>query len=194
MATYDVVIIGGGPGAYPAIRTSELGMKVAVVEGRDLLGGTCLNIGCIPSKALLQSTERVMAAPKLAAFGVLVDNVRADLPAVMAQDPCRRRTRRGRRLPLQEKRYLLAQGAWPSACHRPCRSSPRVIQSDYVLVSIGRRAMTAGVGLDDLSVKLDVKGRMEADARFQTSAPGLYAIGDVIGGPMWLTRPRDRPR
>ncbi|WP_293381983.1 FAD-dependent oxidoreductase [Phenylobacterium sp. SCN 70-31] len=122
MATYDVVIIGGGPGAYPAIRASELGMKVAVAEGRETCSAAHANIGCIPSKALLQSTERLMAAQKLAAFGVLVDNVRADLPAVMAQGPCRRRTRRGRRLPLQEKRYLLAQGAWPSACRRPYRS------------------------------------------------------------------------
>jgi dihydrolipoamide dehydrogenase len=85
MASYDIVIVGGGPGGYPAaIRASQLGMKVAVVEERELLGGTCLNIGCIPSKALLQSTERLVAAKGLAAFGVLVDNVRPDLAGVMA--------------------------------------------------------------------------------------------------------------
>ena len=84
MTTYDVTVIGGGPGGYPcAIRASQLGMSVAVIDDRELLGGTCLNIGCIPSKALLQATERLEMARNLEAFGVLVDNVRADLAGVM---------------------------------------------------------------------------------------------------------------
>ena len=84
MTSYDLVIIGGGPGGYPcAIRASQLGMSVAVIDDRELLGGTCLNIGCIPSKALLQATERLEMARNLEAFGVLVDNVRADLAGVM---------------------------------------------------------------------------------------------------------------
>ena len=58
MSSYDVIIIGSGPGGYVcAIRCAQLGLKTAVVEGRETLGGTCLNIGCIPSKALLQSSE-----------------------------------------------------------------------------------------------------------------------------------------
>ncbi len=58
MASYDVIIIGSGPGGYvSAIRCAQLGLKVACVEGRDTLGGTCLNVGCIPSKALLHATE-----------------------------------------------------------------------------------------------------------------------------------------
>ena len=63
MAKYDVIIIGSGPGGYVcAIRCAQLGMKVACVEGRETLGGTCLNIGCIPSKALLHATEMLHEA------------------------------------------------------------------------------------------------------------------------------------
>ena len=58
MSTYDLVVIGGGPAGYVAsIRASQLGMKVACIEKRGSLGGTCLNVGCIPSKALLHSSE-----------------------------------------------------------------------------------------------------------------------------------------
>ena len=58
MADYDVIIIGSGPGGYVcAIRCAQLGLKTACVEGRDTLGGTCLNVGCIPSKAMLHASE-----------------------------------------------------------------------------------------------------------------------------------------
>ncbi|MFT4717184.1 MAG: dihydrolipoamide dehydrogenase, partial [Paracoccaceae bacterium] len=58
MSTYDVLIIGAGPGGYVcAIRCAQLGLKTAVVEGRETLGGTCLNVGCIPSKALLHASH-----------------------------------------------------------------------------------------------------------------------------------------
>ena len=63
MAEFDVIIIGGGPGGYVcAIRCAQLGLKAAVVEGRDTLGGTCLNVGCIPSKALLNATHHLHEA------------------------------------------------------------------------------------------------------------------------------------
>lgn len=63
MSSYDVVIIGGGPGGYnAAIRAGQLGLKVACIEGRDTLGGTCLNVGCMPSKALLHASELYEAA------------------------------------------------------------------------------------------------------------------------------------
>ena len=70
---YDVVVIGGGPGGYvAAIRAAQLGLKTACVEKRGSLGGTCLNIGCIPSKALLSSSEEFdKAAHHLAAHGIL---------------------------------------------------------------------------------------------------------------------------
>jgi dihydrolipoamide dehydrogenase len=63
MDSYDVVVIGAGPGGYVcAFRAAQLGLKVALVEKRATLGGTCLNVGCIPSKALLHSTEQLVFA------------------------------------------------------------------------------------------------------------------------------------
>ena len=87
MASYDLVVIGGGPGGYiAAIRAAQLGMSVACVEKRDRLGGTCLNIGCIPSKALLQSSEKFEEAQHgLAAHGIKLKSVEFDLPAMMAR-------------------------------------------------------------------------------------------------------------
>ncbi|MFI4934418.1 MAG: dihydrolipoyl dehydrogenase [Caulobacterales bacterium] len=86
MAGYDVVIIGGGPGGYnAAIRAGQLGLSAACVEKRATLGGTCLNVGCIPSKALLHASELYeMAAMDFAGFGIEV-TPKLNLPAMMAQ-------------------------------------------------------------------------------------------------------------
>ena len=86
MAQYDVVIIGGGPGGYnAAIRAGQLGLKAACVEKRASLGGTCLNVGCIPSKALLHASELYELAEKdFAGFGIEVEP-KLNLPAMMAQ-------------------------------------------------------------------------------------------------------------
>jgi dihydrolipoamide dehydrogenase len=85
MATFDLVVIGAGPGGYTAaIRAAQLGMTVAVVEKDAALGGTCLNVGCIPSKALLDSSERYhQALHGLAVHGVQATGVTLDLPAMM---------------------------------------------------------------------------------------------------------------
>jgi dihydrolipoamide dehydrogenase len=79
--SFDVIIIGSGPGGYVcAIRAAQLGMKVACVEKRATLGGTCLNIGCIPSKALLQSSENFTATTHAwKQHGIIVDSVKLDL-------------------------------------------------------------------------------------------------------------------
>src|SRR6516162_10755398 len=84
---YDVVVIGAGPGGYvAAIRAAQLGRKTACIDSRATLGGTCLNIGCIPSKALLQSSEKfVEARNALAVHGVRVGEVGLDLGAMMAR-------------------------------------------------------------------------------------------------------------
>ena len=83
--TYDLIVIGSGPGGYVcAIRAAQLGMKVAVVEKRKTFGGTCLNIGCIPSKALLYASEMFEeAAHGLGALGVVVSPPKLDLVAMM---------------------------------------------------------------------------------------------------------------
>src|SRR5450755_4534948 len=82
---YDLVVIGSGPGGYVcAIRAAQLGLKVAVVEKRKTFGGTCLNIGCIPSKALLYASEMFEeAAHGLGALGVVVNPPKLDLAAMM---------------------------------------------------------------------------------------------------------------
>ena len=84
---YDLVVIGSGPGGYiAAIRAAQLGMRVACVEKDRTLGGTCLNVGCIPSKALLDSSEQYAHARHgLAAHGIQVGEVTLDLPAMMAR-------------------------------------------------------------------------------------------------------------
>ena len=83
--SYDLVVIGTGPGGYVcAIRAAQLGMKVAVVEKRKTHGGTCLNVGCIPSKALLHASEMfAQAAHELPLLGVVVGKPQLDLPAMM---------------------------------------------------------------------------------------------------------------
>src|SRR6201990_1943543 len=85
MATYDLVVIGTGPGGYVcAVRAAQLGMKVAVVEKNPTLGGTCLNVGCMPSKALLHASEMFEeAAHSFAKMGVAVSAPKLDLPSMM---------------------------------------------------------------------------------------------------------------
>src|SRR5881296_2608726 len=86
MASYDLVVIGTGPGGYVcAVRAAQLGMKVAVVEKNATLGGTCLNVGCMPSKALLHASELYeMAAKDFAGLGIEV-TPKLNLPAMMMQ-------------------------------------------------------------------------------------------------------------
>ncbi|MCH7832516.1 MAG: FAD-dependent oxidoreductase, partial [Proteobacteria bacterium] len=84
---YDLVVIGGGPGGYvAAIRAAQLGLKTAIVEKRGALGGTCLNVGCIPSKALLQSSHHYhMASEEFSHHGIKVKGLAVDLKAMMGR-------------------------------------------------------------------------------------------------------------
>ena len=81
MTHYDVVVLGAGPGGYSAaFRSADLGMKTVLVERYATLGGVCLNVGCIPSKALLQSSEHFdHANHHFADHGISADNVRIDI-------------------------------------------------------------------------------------------------------------------
>src|SRR6266566_2074899 len=84
---FDLVVIGSGPGGYvAAIRAAQLGMKVACVEKMPTLGGTCLNIGCIPSKALLDSSELYhLARERFPTHGIKAGSLGLDLPAMLAR-------------------------------------------------------------------------------------------------------------
>ena len=84
---YDLIVIGGGPGGYvAAIRAGQLGLKTAIVEKRGALGGTCLNVGCIPSKALLQSTHHYhMAATEFEHHGIIAKGLSLDLKVMMGR-------------------------------------------------------------------------------------------------------------
>ncbi|HEY6837208.1 MAG TPA: dihydrolipoyl dehydrogenase [Geobacteraceae bacterium] len=319
---YDLIIIGAGPGGYvAAIRAAQLGMKVAVVEKRESLGGVCLNEGCIPSKALLDSSELfALARDGFAAHGITVDPPRLDLAQMMArkadvvkkltdgivflfkkngvervQGTARLKgktggethtvevTRNGESLQLQGKRILLATGSeaveiptlpfdgetvvsarealsfgavpkhlmvvgagyiglelgsvWRRLGSRVTvvEMLPRMLpntdgqvadtlmrslkkqgiafrmgtkvasmekqgerllvtvatddateqfECDKILVAAGRRAVTAGLGMEAVGVALDDKGRVKVDENFETNIPGIYAIGDLIPGPM----------
>ena len=319
--SFDLVIIGTGPGGYvAAIRAAQLGMKVAVVEKRATFGGTCLNVGCIPSKALLQSSHLfeqaghdlgvhgiVLGPPKLdfaqlmkrkgevvdattkgvaflfrknkiTAFqgtgriekagsvvvlgddGVVKDTLAAKniliasgsevtpLPGVavdekkivsstgaleLAEVPKhlvvvgagiiglelgsvwrrlgsevtvvefldritpgvddeitkqfqRSLTKQGLKFKLSSKvTKAETTDAGVTLTVEPAKGgAAETLQADVVLVSIGRRPLVEGLGLDKVGVKLTAHGRIAVDAHLQTSVPGIYAIGDVIDGPM----------
>ena len=320
--SYDVIVIGGGPGGYvAAIRAAQLGMKVACIEKRGSLGGTCLNIGCIPSKALLQSSEKFAeAGHALAQHGVKIEGVGLDLKTMMARkDKVVGENTRGIEflfkknkvawlkgagriaaadtvevggesiktkaiviatgsdivpLPgveIDEKRIVSSTGAlalsevpkrfvvigggyiglemgsvWrrlgaevtvvefldritPGMDAEIAKHLQRTLQRqgfafklgtkvvgakvgndgvalalepaqggaqeeltcDVVLVAVGRRPYTDGLGLETVGVALDEKKRVKVDAQFRTSVAGIYAIGDVIAGPMLAHKAED---
>ena len=82
--TYDVAILGAGPSGYvAALQAAQLGARVALVE-KDRVGGTCLNVGCIPTKALTTSTELLLKARRAHEFGVSIPSAVPDLPSLMA--------------------------------------------------------------------------------------------------------------
>ena len=85
--SYDLVVIGAGPGGYvAAIRAAQLGLKTAVIEGRGALGGTCLNVGCIPSKALLNISEKFEeAGHQFADLGIGVSTPKLDMKTMMTR-------------------------------------------------------------------------------------------------------------
>ncbi|MEA2779344.1 MAG: dihydrolipoamide dehydrogenase [Rhodospirillaceae bacterium] len=324
---FDVVVIGSGPGGYvAAIRAAQLGLKTACVEKRETLGGTCLNIGCIPSKALLQSSEKFEEARHgLAVHGVKVGSVELDLAAMQAQknkvvadntagvaflfkknkiDWVRGSARiagagtvevaltAGGAQTLKTRHIIIATGSdvmplpgvviderqivsstgalalpevpkrlvvigggyiglelgsvWkrlgadvtvvefldrilPGMDGEVSKQMQRLLQkqgisfklgmkvtaakpgdkgvsvtiepakggaleplvADVVLVAIGRRPYTEGLGLEAAGVALDERGRIKTDSHFATSIPGIHAIGDVIAGPMLAHKAED---
>jgi dihydrolipoamide dehydrogenase len=160
MSAYDVVVIGSGPGGYvAAIRAAQLGLKVACVE-REQLGGICLNWGCIPTKALLKSAEVLEHAQRAKEFGVLVDNVRADFPAMIkrSRDVADKISKGVAFLLKKNKidhvvgtaRLLPRAGAWkPHQVEVAQAGGPRVLEAKHVILATGARARSLpGIVLD----------------------------------------------
>lgn len=318
-AEFDVVVIGAGPGGYVcAIRSAQLGFKTAIIEKRKTLGGTCLNVGCIPSKALLDSSEEYhKALHKLEVHGITVGKVEVDLGKLMnRKDQIVKEVTDGvdfligknkikryegfgkvlsagkvevassdgnkeiisakhivvatgsvpidipgltvdgkniitsdhaidiRKIPKKMiiigagviglelgsvwarlgtavtvveflpglisnvdrqmgallERSLTAQGMEFLFEHKvkgattakngvkvqieDSKGQLKELEADVVLVAVGRRPFLEGVGLEEAGVVLTSRKRIQVDGHFQTSVPGIYAIGDAIDGPM----------
>lgn len=323
--TFDLVVVGGGPGGYTAaIRAAQLGMKTACIEKRGSLGGTCLNVGCIPSKALLQSSELFEEAQhSFADRGIDTGAVKLNLKKMMGQKDTTVTgltqgieflfkknkvtyikgagvLQGGGRVEVQgenaqvvkAKNILIATGsevtplpnvdidekqivsstgaleltkvpkklvvigagviglelgtvwrrlgaevtvvefldqALPGTDNEVAKTTQRImkkqgikfmlgkkvtgakktktavtltlepakggdeetLKADIVLVAIGRRPYTEGLGLEDLGIETDKAGRIVVDANFKSSVDGIYAIGDVIDGPMLAHKAED---
>jgi len=320
--SYDVVVIGSGPGGYVcAIRAAQLGLKVACVEKDNTLGGTCLNVGCIPSKALLSVSEKYEhAAHQYAGLGIEVGTPKIDLKKMMAhKDKVVSANTQGigflfkknkvthivglgtikaagvvevngktinakniviatgsESTPLpgitvDEKQIVTSTGAlvlpkvpeslavigggviglemgtvWqrlgakvtviefmdrllPGMDLEVSKEMKKILtkqgmefklstkvtgaqsakgkvtltlepaaggaaeklEVETVLVSVGRRPYTAGLGLEKAGVKLDNRGRVDIDDHFQTNIKGIYAIGDVVRGAMLAHKAED---
>ncbi len=327
MASYDLIVIGTGPGGYVcAIRAAQLGMKVAVVEKNATLGGTCLNVGCMPSKALLHASEMFEeAGHSFAKMGVSVSAPKLDLPSMMnfkqqgidgnvkgveflmkknkidvlhgkgkilgtgkvqvtGQDGASQTVEtkniviatgsdvaRLKGIEIDEKRIVSSTGAlslekvpssllvvgagviglelgsvWrrlgaqvtvvefldrilPGMDGEIAKQFQRILEkqgvafklgakvtgvntsgaklaatiepaaggnaetleADVVLIAIGRVPYTEGLGLHEAGVVIDNRGRVQTDHHFATNVPGIYAIGDVVAGPMLAHKAED---
>ena len=271
---YQLVVIGSGPGGYvAAIRASQLGLKTAIVEKDKTLGGTCLNVGCIPSKALLASSEYLhFAKERFAAHGIIAGEIKLDLGAMMKRKgevvgkltggvaylmkknkievvkglgklvdghTVEVTDEGGAKKTLKAQNILLATGSVPVELPFLKYDGKKIISSDQgialdkvpkTMLVIGAGAIglelgsvwarlgaevtvieflprIAAVGFDaetskilqrnleklgmkfELSTKIESakvtdKGRIAVSGHWQTSAPGIYSIGDVIDGPM----------
>jgi dihydrolipoamide dehydrogenase len=179
--TYDLVVIGAGPGGYVcAIRAAQLGMKVACVEKRATLGGTCLNVGCIPSKALLQASEKFHEAGHgLAAFGVKVGKVELDLAAMMAhKDKVVDANVKGVEFLFKKNKVDWVKGAARIAGPGRVAVGDRVLETRAIVIATGSEVTPLrGIAIDEKRI-VSSTGALELAA-----VPKAMAVigGGVIG-------------
>ena len=157
-ATYDVIVIGAGPGGYvAAIRAAQLGKKVVIVE-RENLGGICLNWGCIPTKALLRSAEVFHLMHRAKEFGLSATGISYDLPAVVARS-------RG-----------VAKQLSGGIGHLMKKNKIAVVMGQATLTAPGKVSVKTDKGVEELAAK-DIILATGARAR---ELPGLEADGDLV--------------
>jgi dihydrolipoamide dehydrogenase len=179
--SFDLVVIGAGPGGYVcAIRAAQLGMKVACVEKRATLGGTCLNVGCIPSKALLQASEKFHEAGHgLAAFGVKVGKVELDLAAMMAhKDKVVDANVKGVEFLFRKNKVEWVKGAARIAGPGRVAVGERVLEARAIVIATGSEVSPLrGIDIDEKKV-VSSTGALELGA-----VPKAMAVigGGVIG-------------
>ncbi|MFZ9447395.1 MAG: dihydrolipoyl dehydrogenase [Alphaproteobacteria bacterium] len=179
--SFDLVVIGAGPGGYVcAIRAAQLGMKVACVEKRATLGGTCLNVGCIPSKALLQASEKFHEAGHgLAAFGVKVGKVELDLAAMMAhKDKVVDANVKGVEFLFRKNKVEWVKGAARIAGPGKVAVGERVLEARAIVIATGSEVSPLrGIDIDEKKV-VSSTGALELG-----SVPKSMAVigGGVIG-------------
>ena len=179
--SFDLVVIGAGPGGYVcAIRAAQLGMKVACVEKRATLGGTCLNVGCIPSKALLQASEKFHEAGHgLAAFGVKVGKVELDLAAMMAhKDKVVDANVKGVEFLFRKNKVEWVKGAARIAGPSRVAVGERVLEARAIVIATGSEVSPLrGIDIDEKKI-VSSTGALELGA-----VPKSMAVigGGVIG-------------
>src|SRR5256885_231573 len=196
----DVLVIGAGPGGYPAaIRAAQLGKRVLLVE-RDKLGGECLNYGCIPSKALIHTANLVHAIERAAERGVEIGTFYAKLGTrvvvieILEQilpgtDPeaVRIVARRLQKLGIEVHTKSQARG-WRVDKDQTVIDvlTPEGLiarRADCVLVTVGRRPNTDELNADRAGVEFAPRGYIKVDRQLRTSNPHVFAVGDVVGPP-----------
>jgi dihydrolipoamide dehydrogenase len=189
-APYDIAIIGAGPGGYvAAIRAAQLGLRVVCIE-REGLGGICLNWGCIPTKALLRSAEVLELMHRAAEFGILVDNIRFDFPAIIkrSRDISAQISKGVAFLFRKNKIDHIAgnatlqtrSGAWQphSIAVVKADGAAQTIKAKHVIIATGARARSLpGIVLDDQRI-IEYRRAMTLDAVPKRMAVlGAGAIG-----------------
>jgi len=190
-ASLDLVVIGGGPGGYvAAIRAAQLGLSVACVDKRAALGGTCLNIGCIPSKALLRSSEKFAEARHaLAQHGVKVAGVELDLAAMMA-----RKSKvvddltKGIAFLFRKNKVAHVEGA--AAVEKPgavrvaaANGERRTLEAKHVLIATGSEVMPLpGVPIERR--RLPSRNTCKGETQKSTRLPGAMRFTDGIAASM----------
>jgi dihydrolipoamide dehydrogenase len=188
---YDVVVIGGGPGGYAcAIRAAQLGLKTACVEALDTLGGTCLNVGCIPSKALLHATHLYdqAAGGHLAALGLRFDNAAIDLVALMkSKDDTITSLTKGIDFLFKKNGVTRLTGVASFRTAQSVQVGTRLITARSIVIATGSKPSTlAAVAVDNAQGRIvDSTGALSLDR-----IPRKLAVigGGVIGlemGSIW---------